>query len=148
MTPAEELAARREGRAAVEATLEEELAASQRRAEVAEADHAAKKSDWTALIADATRDFREGERMAAGQWTWLHGEMREPLRLAENERGAARAKVKSLQEQLAEIRRENAQADRQLTAGKIVELPRSAVAPARRKVVDYDDIEMPREAAQ
>jgi hypothetical protein len=149
VSPAERLSAYRNERAAARAALEQELAAAMARAEAAEANHAAEKSAWTALEAEATRDFGEYERMEAAQWAWLHGEMREPLRRAECERGAARALVKSLQERLAEIRREIGQADRNLTAGKVVTLP-SRPAPGQKTapLVEFDDVIMPtREAA-
>jgi hypothetical protein len=148
MTPAEQLAARFEERAADERALAEKLAAAQARAQVALANRATEKAAFAALEADATRGLRENERMATSQWVWLYGDQREPLRLAECQCGRELALVKALSEQLAEIRRDLAQQDRQIMAGKVVELSRPAVAPRRRTPapVDYNDV-VPRGAA-
>jgi hypothetical protein len=121
--------------------------------EAAEKAHGEEKAGWEALNTFAVASLRKGEwSQIPSVASHLHLRIvyaRESLNAAEDARGAARASVEALGRRLVELQEAIDQIDFLLTAARVSDL-RPAAEPTHLKhpTVDFDNIAMPREAAQ
>ena len=130
---AEQVHALRKELAGAVSAVERELNSARARLASAKRNHEEAQASWRDLQRFATAGLNEGESLAGPIQLFL-GEQRAALSAAEAERGAAKARVPVLEEQLSHLREAIDQLDRSLLADKkVLRFPARGAAPPPRR---------------
>jgi hypothetical protein len=148
VTPAQQFEAWRAELVTELESVQEALPAARSAVQAAQAAHAAAQTAWLDLNRFAAAAVPNHGSMSGPLYSRVM-KSRDALDEAERARGAPLAAVEALTNRVADLQLAIAQVDCALTAAKVVQLPRPAVETSRRKpqVIDYDNIEMSRDAA-